>query len=77
MTDENVLMVAFLDKRAQTYNSLTDCRFALGSLYAADLEYTGSNRRLLAEIRNYQFMSLEEGIHMQIESEKKVLKKGE
>lgn len=32
-------------------------------------EYTGSNQRLLAEIGNYQFMSLEEGIRRQIESE--------
>lgn len=32
-------------------------------------EYTGSNRRLLAEIGSYQFMSLEDGIRLQIESE--------
>lgn len=38
-------------------------------------EYTGSNRRLLAEIGNYQFMTLEEGIHLQIESEMTVLRK--
>lgn len=33
-------------------------------------EYTGSNERLLAELKDYQFMSLEDGIQMQIESEK-------
>lgn len=32
-------------------------------------EYTGSNRRLLEEIGSYHFMSLEEGIRLQIESE--------
>lgn len=32
-------------------------------------EYTGSNCRLLKEIGNYSFMSLEEGIRLQIESE--------
>lgn len=32
-------------------------------------EYTGSNCRLLAELGNYQYVSLEEGIHLQIESE--------
>ncbi len=33
-------------------------------------EYTGSNRRLLEEIGDYNFISLEEGIAIQIESEK-------
>ena len=32
-------------------------------------EYTGSNRRLLDEIGDYEFISLEEGVRMQIESE--------
>lgn len=32
-------------------------------------EYTGSNERLLKEIGNYQFVALEEGIKIQIESE--------
>lgn len=32
-------------------------------------EYTGSNRRLLAEMGDFSFMSLEEGIRLQIESE--------
>lgn len=34
-------------------------------------EYTGNNKRLLNEIGGYQFMSLEEGIRIQIESERK------
>lgn len=34
-------------------------------------EYTGSNKRLLAELGEYPFISLEEGIRLQIESEKK------
>ncbi|MBE5924467.1 MAG: NAD(P)-dependent oxidoreductase [Lachnospiraceae bacterium] len=34
-------------------------------------EYTGSNERLLDEIGKYQFMSLEDGIKIQIESETK------
>lgn len=34
-------------------------------------EYTGCNERLLNEIGEYQFMSLEEGIRIQIESERK------
>lgn len=33
-------------------------------------EYTGSNRRLLAEMGDYRFMSLEEGIRLQISGEK-------
>ena len=33
-------------------------------------EYTGNNQRLLEELGGYQFMSLEEGIRLQIESEK-------
>lgn len=33
-------------------------------------EYTGSNQRLLSEIGEYTFMSLEDGIRIQIESEK-------
>ncbi len=33
-------------------------------------EYTGNNERLLKEMGSYQFMSLEDGIHIQIESEK-------
>lgn len=32
-------------------------------------EYTGSNERLMTELKNYQFMGLEEGIRIQIESE--------
>lgn len=36
-------------------------------------EYTGSNSRLLDEIGGYSFMSLEEGIRIQIESEKNAL----
>lgn len=32
-------------------------------------EYTGSNRRLLEEIGDYRFITLEEGVRMQIESE--------
>ena len=32
-------------------------------------EYTGSNKRLLEEIGPFQFLSLDEGIAMQIESE--------
>lgn len=32
-------------------------------------EYTGSNHRLLAEMGSYRFLSLEEGIRIQIESE--------
>lgn len=34
-------------------------------------EYTGDNRRLLSEIGGYSFLSLEEGIKLQIESEKR------
>ena len=34
-------------------------------------EYTGSNQRLLDEMKGYEFISLEEGIKMQIESEYK------
>lgn len=34
-------------------------------------EYTGSNQRLLDEIKGYEFITLEEGIKMQIESELK------
>ena len=34
-------------------------------------EYTGSNIRLLKEIGDYRFISLEEGIRMQIEAERK------
>ena len=33
-------------------------------------EYTGNNKRLLSEIGDYQFINLEEGIKMQIASEK-------
>lgn len=33
-------------------------------------EYTGCNERLLSEIGSYQFMDLEEGIRIQIESER-------
>ena len=33
-------------------------------------EYTGDNKRLLAELGEYHFMKLEEGIRLQIESEK-------
>lgn len=36
-------------------------------------EYTGSNKRLLSEIGNYEFMGLEEGIRLQIESEKECM----
>lgn len=34
-------------------------------------EYTGSNERLISEIGDYKFMSLEDGIALQIESEEK------
>lgn len=34
-------------------------------------EYTGSNKRLLKEIGNYNFISLEDGVKMQIEAEKR------
>ena len=34
-------------------------------------EYTGSNQRLLKEMGDYKFMSLEEGIRLQIEEERK------
>jgi len=34
-------------------------------------EYTGSNQRLLDEIKGYEFITLEEGIKMQIASELK------
>jgi hypothetical protein len=36
-------------------------------------EYTASNRRLLEEIGEYHFISLEEGIRMQIQSEREAL----
>ena len=37
-------------------------------------EYTGSNKKLLNEIGDYEFISLEKGIEMQIESERKLKK---
>ena len=33
-------------------------------------EYTGSNQKILSELKGYEFMSLEKGIAMQIESER-------
>lgn len=37
-------------------------------------EYTGSNEKLIKEIGNYEFISLEKGIEMQIESERMLMK---
>ena len=48
----------------------SDCEIQLLS-DGMNREYTGNNKRLLKEIGDYEFISLEKGIQMQIESERK------
>lgn len=51
----------------------SDCKIQLFS-EGMNKEYTGSNKKLLNEIGDYKFISLEKGIEMQIESERKLKK---
>ena len=47
----------------------SDCKIKLLS-EGMNKEYTGDNKRLLEELGNYQFVSLEDGIKIQIESQR-------
>lgn len=48
----------------------SDCEIQLLS-DGMNMEYSGNNKKLLKEIGDYEFISLEKGIQMQIESERK------
>lgn len=65
-TGTRYLLSEIADMVRKQMNSKSEIVFLKAGL---NKEYTGSNHRLIAEMGSYQFMSLEEGIRLQIESE--------
>lgn len=66
-TGTRVLLSEIAEKVRQQMNSSSQIVILKEGL---NKEYTGSNKRLLNEIGEYSFISLEEGIKIQIEAEK-------